>query len=308
VKRALSIGITTRNRPEALRVCLSSMRVIAHLDPEILIFDDHSATPALAQVSETGVAARVIRDEAAPGYIVGRNRLAAEAEGECVLLLDDDTRLIEARAVEAALELLRADARVAAVAFAQAEENGDPWPAAMQPSTAQVPTVVPSFIGFAHMVRRATFLAMGGYRESFEFYGEEKDFCLRLLDAGYQTVYLPDARVAHVTDGASRDRRRYLRFVARNDCLNSLYNDPLSRLIWMLPARYGLYFRMRRGWRIPDPWGGFWLAREVLSRLPQIWRERRPVSRRTLRHWSALRKTQPHYAAPPLQPDVANGR
>jgi GT2 family glycosyltransferase len=308
MKRALSIGITTRNRPDALRACLSSMKIVAHLDPEILIFDDGSTIPARAQVLEAGVTARVVRDEAAPGYIVGRNRLVAEAEGQYVLLLDDDTRLLESRAVEAAMALLRADARVAAVAFAQAEADGRPWPAAMQPSTAEVPTVVPSFIGFGHMVRREIFLALCGYRESFEFYGEEKDFCLRLLDAGYQTVYLPEARIAHVTDGASRDRRRYLRFVARNDCLNTLYNDPLSRLVWMLPARFALYFRMRRGWGISDPWGGVWLAREVFARLPQVWRDRRPVSRGTLKRWSALRKLQPTYTVPPCEPGLASVR
>src|SRR4029079_14358658 len=135
------------------------------------------------------------------------------------------------------------------------------------------------FIGFAHLGRGAVFLELSGYRESFEFYGEEKDFCLRLIDAGYQTIYLPQALVAHVVDGASRDRRRYLRCVSRNDCLNTLYNDPLWRLVWMLPARFALYFRMRRTWKIDDPWGGAWLARDLVSRLPRVWKERRAGSR-----------------------------
>jgi hypothetical protein len=42
---------------------------------------------------------------------------------------------------------------------------------------------VASFIGFAHLVRRDVFLALGGYREDFVYLGEEKEFCLRLLDA-----------------------------------------------------------------------------------------------------------------------------
>ena len=90
---------------------------------------------------------------------------------------------------------------------------------------------VPSFIGFAHLVRRETFVAIGGYRESFEFYGEEKDYCRRLIDAGFRTVYLPDALVMHEPDQAGRSKQRYLRYVTRNDCLNALYNDPLSRLV-----------------------------------------------------------------------------
>lgn len=288
MSRLLTVAITTRNRPDALAACLGSMRAIAHLDPEVLVFDDGSQPPVSANI-------RVIRDERSPGYIVGRNRLVSEAAGDFVLLMDDDARLIGGSAIEEAIAVLQSDAGIGAVAFAQAEADGRPWPASMQPSTAEFPSVVPSFIGFAHMVRRDRFLALGGYREAFGFYGEEKEFCLRLLDAGLHTVYLPHALVAHVVDPNSRDRRRYLRFVARNDCLNSLFNDPLTRLFWMLPARYALYFRMRRGWKIDDPWGGLWLLREIGACLPGVWKARQPVSRDTLREWRALRIEQRAY-------------
>jgi len=297
----LTVGITTRNRPAALRACLASLPVIGHLAPEMLLFDDGSTPSAAEQINDLPVPVRVLRDDSAPGYIVGRNRMVSEARGAFVLLLDDDTRLLSASAVESAIGVLKADPRVGAVAFAQAEEDGRPWPAGMQPSGAQVPSVVPSFIGFAHLLRRETFMRLSGYRESFEFYGEEKDYCLRLIEAGCETVYLPDALIAHVTKGTTRDARRYLRFVSRNDCLNTLYNDPFARLLWMLPARFVLYFQMRRTWKITDPWGGVWLARDVLRRIPGIWKERRPVSRATLARWRALRAAETPYHAPQLQ-------
>ena len=81
------------------------------------------------------------------------------------------------------------------------------------------------------------FLALGGYRESFVFYGEEKEYCLRLLDRGYRVVYLPDALVVHAQDAGGRTPQRYLRYVTRNDCLNALYNEPLWRAAWLVPAR-----------------------------------------------------------------------
>jgi len=305
VKRLLTVGITTRNRPDALRACLASLALLEPLDPEVLVFDDGSEPEAAAGKENLDV--RVMRDAGAPGYIAGRNRLVAAARGEFVLLVDDDTRVIESGSVDAALRVLQTDARVGAVAFAQAEADGRPWPAAMQPSPVDVPSVVASFIGFAHLVRRETFLTLGGYREAFEFYGEEKEFCLRLLDAGYQTVYLPDARIAHVIDRGSRDSRRYLRFVARNDCLNSVLNDPFARLLWVLPARYFLYFRMRRGWKIRDPWGGLWLLGELMRIAPAAWHARRPVRRQTLQRWRSLRAAPPAYRAP-LQVDGASGR
>lgn len=295
---ALSIGITTRDRPDALRTCVQSLSFLSHLGPEITIFDDGSDIPIEQQLEgiPSARAIRILTDPSRPGYISGRNRLVRQASAPFVLLLDDDTRLLCAESVETALGVMRQDASVAAVAFAQAEADGRPWPAAMQPSPATTAAIVPSYIGFAHLLRRDVFLALSGYRESFRFYGEEKDYCLRLLDAGYRTVYLPDALVAHLSDSASRSPQRYLRFVARNDCLNTLYNDPLDRAVWMLPARFALYFRMRHGWRIKDPWGWLWIGRELIEQLPAVIAHRRPVSRRTIRTWRSLRKQGIPYA------------
>src|SRR4029078_6005897 len=145
------------------------------------------------------------------------------------------------------------------------------------------------------LVRRDVFLQVGGYREVFQYMGEEKELALRLIDAGSSIVSLPGARIAHVSDPASRDARRYLRLVSRNDCLNSIYNDPFLRMLWMVPARFALYFRMRRGWKIHDPGGSWWVAREVAAPLPRVWKERRPVSRATLVKWRALRRHPERY-------------
>jgi GT2 family glycosyltransferase len=290
----LTIGITTRNRPAALERCLASLATLVPLAPEVLVFDDGSE-PAATAAGAPALPVRIIRDESSPGYIRGRNRMAREAAAPFVLLLDDDTRMLTLASVERAMSVLQSDASVGAVAFAQAEADGRPWPAHMQAARAEYACVVPSFIGFAHMVRRDVFLSLGGYREAFEFYGEEKEYCLRLIESGHQTVYLPDALVSHLADPGGRSPTRYLRFVSRNDCLNALYNDPLPRVLWTVPLRYALYFRMRRGWKIHDPGGALWLAREVAGNLPRVWRDRRPVSRATLRRWRALRQQPERY-------------
>ena len=285
----LSVGIQTRNRPDALRACLHSLDRIAHLDPEVLVFDDGSEPPAIAERPHV----RLLRGPGAAA--IGRNRLVRDASGDFVLLLDDDTLLLDAAAVADAVETMAGDSAIAVIAFAQAHADGTPWPAAMQPSAAQEPAVVNNFIGFAHLVRRSAFLELGGYREIFDYHGEEKELCLRLIDAGRSIVYLPHARIAHVSDPASRNARNYLRLVSRNDCLNSLYNDPPERLVWMLPARLALYFRMRRGWRIHDPGGAWWVVREIVRCFPRVWRDRRPVSRATLRRWRELRRSPERY-------------
>lgn len=294
----LTIGITTKNRPDALHACLDSLGSLRGLPLEIFVFDDGSQPPADVALLAGLPPVRLLRDEAAPGYIVGRNRLVRAAAAPNVLLLDDDTKVFSRESVEQALAVFAADPRVAAVAFAQAEADGSPWPANMQPSPVRFACIVPSFIGFAHLLRREVFLELGGYREDFVYYGEEKDFCLRLLDAGYRTVYLPGAGVSHIPAKSGRSQTRYLRFVVRNDCLNALYNDPLPRVLWTVPVRYALYFRMRRGWGIHDPWGWIWVAREVAAHASRVVFRRRPVSRATIRLWRSLKKAPVPYPAP----------
>ena len=287
-KPLLTVGITTRNRHDSLQRCVESLRHLDHLSPEILIFDDASDVP-VASTLTAQPRLRIIRDVRGPGNIVGRNTLMSQASAAAVLLLDDDAALLEAAGIERALEILSRDSDVAAVAFAQANEDGRPWPETMQPGRGQSPRYVAAFIGFAHLLRRDVFLRLGGYRERFVFYGEEKEYCLRLLDHGLRVVYLPDALVIHAQNASGRTPQRYLRYVTRNDCLNALYNEPLRRVVWLVPARLALYFRMRARWGVNDPAGLLWILKEVAANAGAALRARKPVSRRTLAAWRRLR-------------------
>jgi GT2 family glycosyltransferase len=295
----LTIGITTRNRPAALERCVRSLARLHPLAGRALIFDDASdqpVEPLVTTAAPAGIGVRVIRDDRAVGNIAGRNRLVQEAEAPFVLLLDDDAVIFERAPIERAMEVLASDPRVAAVAFAQGEADGRPWPEQMQPSQARGPVYVPAFIGFAHLIRRDTFLALGGYRESLVFYGEEKDFCVRALDAGHRIVYLPDAIVGHVPDPGGRSASRYVRFVIRNDCLYSLYNEPWPLAAISLPVRLWRYRRMAAPNR--DSGGLRWIAGELAHALPSVRRERRAVSWSTIREWRRLARTTVPYVPP----------
>jgi GT2 family glycosyltransferase len=293
----LSIGITTRDRPESLRRCLRSLQLVSHLSPEVLVFDDGSVVPVSQQIAGAAlpVPVRVIRDDRAPGYIVGRNRLVREASAPIVLLMDDDAALFDNGAIDRGIRLLESDSTLGAIAFAQADAEGTPWDDSMQQRHSRQASLVPSFIGFAHLLRHDVFARVGAYRESFEFYCEEKDFCLRLMDAGYRVVYLPDALVMHQPDPSGRCRQKYLRYLTRNDCLNALYNEPWRRLIWILPAKFALFFRMRRTLQVDDPWGWAWVLRELCGSAGAVMRDRRPVSTATVELWKRLRHAPEPY-------------
>jgi GT2 family glycosyltransferase len=302
--RPLSIGITTRDRPRSIEACLRSIAAVLGADHDVMVFDDGSAQPVEPIVRAiAGLTVRLLRgqpvegSQAGPGYLVGRNLMVREARHDCVLLLDDDTVVLDAEPVERAVEVLGGDPRVGAVAFAQAERDGQPWPPGMQPASSSEPSLVAAYIGFAHLLKRRLFLDLGGYRERLLFYGEEKEYCLRLLAAGHYVVYLPGARVAHLPDPGNRDARRYMRYAIRNDCLSSLYNEPLPMALAGLPVRLLRHRRMASGLPGGDPGGLRWIVRDLARELPAIARGRRSVGWRVMREWRRL-KTAPPYLGP----------
>jgi GT2 family glycosyltransferase len=294
----LTIGITTRDRPESLRRCLASIAQVLGRAHDVIVFDDGSTTLAVEQIAgyENGLEVRILRADRSVGLIVGRNEMMREARHEMVLLLDDDTVLVQASAVDAATTVLHNDPRVAAVAFAQAEPDGRPWPEPMQPGPGQTALYVPAFIGFAHLLRRSVFLALGGYRGSFVFCGEEKDYGLRLLAAGFDVVYLPAALIAHLPDPHGRDQRRYVRYTIRNDCLSALYNVPWPVAAFDVPRRLWRFRQMARSVPGGDPDGLRWILGELRRALPGLRTLRRPVSWSALRRWRALRRAPHVYA------------
>jgi GT2 family glycosyltransferase len=263
----------------------------------VIVVDDTSEVPIVSAFADlpAPVANRVrlIRHERREGCIVARNTMVREARTEYVLLLDDDAALISRATVVDALHLLEAHSRVGGVACAAAERDGSPWHPAMQPAPVDYTCYVTTFIGFAHILRRSLFVELTGYRESFYFYGEEKDYCLRVLDAGFNIVYMPSLRVIHAPDPSGRSQSKYLRYVIRNDCLFALYNEPLPMAILTLPIRLGRYLKMRRG---AENRGDFaWIVGELARRLPSIVRGRRPVSWATVRRWRHLGRSWPAF-------------
>ena len=298
----ITVGIATRNRRGSLLRCLASLSLVADLIDEVLVVDDTSDVPLgdLAPYAPENIASRlrVIAQPGRQGPIVARNSTVRLARTECVLLMDDDAYVIDAGAIRRGVELLARHHDVGAVAFAQAEADGAAWPAAMQPAAAAHTCYVPAYIGFAHLLRRSVFLSLGGYLEPLHFYGEEKEYCLRLLNAGFAVVYVPDARVAHVPDQSGRSPARYLRYVIRNDCLSAFYNEPLPLPLATVPLRLLRYAAMRRHGGVQDQGGLRWILRELAAAFPSACRDRRPVAWRTFLRWRRLRASTPPFPLP----------
>jgi GT2 family glycosyltransferase len=288
----VTVGIATRDRPEALERCLASLGELAGLAAEVIVVDDGSTPPVRgpARAGE-GPPVRFIRHERSLSVAACRNRIAAEASTPWVLNLDDDAFVLTREAVERAVRVLERDPAVAAVALAQADAAGRPYPPAAQPYAVDYPAYVPTFVGYGFLARRDAFLEAGGFRARLGINGEEKELCLRLLDRGWRVVYLPDAHVGHVAAHAGRDARRYLHQTVRNTTLGALLDEPFPLVLAGAALRLYSYYPMRRGWGIDDPGGMGVLLRGLARELPAVLRERTPVRWGTIRRWRALTRT-----------------
>jgi O-antigen biosynthesis protein len=75
-----------------------------------------------------------------------------------------------------------------------------------------------SLSGACMMIRRESFLRVGGFDEDYFLFGEDIDLCWKLRQAGEEIWYVPSAELVHVK-GASM---RYARKVARREFYRSM--------------------------------------------------------------------------------------
>ncbi|MBA3315525.1 MAG: glycosyltransferase family 2 protein [Planctomycetota bacterium] len=242
--RTPTVVITTRNRKEELCRAIDSA-ITQTRSVEILVIDDGSTDGTSELLRSRYPSVRVERHASSAGLIVRRNEAARKATGDIIFSLDDDAVFSTPYVVEQTLKDFDADASIAAIAIPcidvlQSDRLRQPLP------DRQHVYVTSEYIGTAHAVRRDAFLRLGGYREILIHQGEERDFCLRLLEAGH-FVRLGTADPIHHFESPKRDQRRQDQYGRRNDVLFAWQNSPLHLLPGHLLATTvnGLRFGMR---------------------------------------------------------------
>jgi GT2 family glycosyltransferase len=267
-----TVAIVTRNRGAELRSALSSA-TSQHGAVEVLVLDDASDDRETEDVAREFPEVRFVRFEERAGLVVRRNDAARLASGPVIVSIDDGAVF---SSDDCLLQTLRDfdhpaigpvaipydDIAVGSTAFRQrAPEGGGIW-------------VAPTFSGGACAVRRDVFLALGGFREQIVHQGEEVDFCLRLLSAGY-VVRLGRGSPIHHRPSPTRDLDRMDTYRRRNELLFSFTYFPLPLALAVM-AGYAVR-GMVHGFRVRRPYAmlhGIMAGVEVCLRLR---RERRPV-------------------------------
>lgn len=217
-----TVVITTKDRKDELRRALRSA-CTQSASTEVLVIDDGSTDGTAHVAQQEFPQVRLVRSEVSRGLVVQRNRAARLATAPVIFSLDDDAAFSSPHTVEQTLAEF-GDPRVGAVAIPYLEPQKANRILQQTPSHDGV-WVTDTFIGTAHALRRDVFLELGGYRESLFHQGEESDFCIRMLDAGY-LVRVGNADVIYHYESPRRDFRRMDIYGRRNDVLFAWHNVP----------------------------------------------------------------------------------
>ncbi|WP_190238599.1 glycosyltransferase [Marilutibacter maris] len=218
--RLITVIVPVFNALEAVRECLTAL--MKHLPgyASAIVVNDASTDPLIAPMLREFAAGceriRVETNAVNLGYTRTINKAIALAGSDDIVLLNSDT-VVTTRWLDALRYCAYASPRVATVtalsnnagAFsvpAMGKHNpcpdhldGEGLARAIVHSTPGQPIEVPTGNGFCMLVRREALDVLGGFDEKRypRGYGEENDFCMRALRAGWKNVVSDKAYVLH---------------------------------------------------------------------------------------------------------------
>lgn len=241
----VSFCVVNTEQRELLIRCLdaiASERERLPFETEVLVLDNASRDGSVGAARRHQTATSVIALQQRRGKGENDTNLLKRARGRYALLLNEDSELLPG-AVAALRDALEHDHRAAAAGARLSRPDGT-----RQPSAWRFPTPLTALVGALFLHRRFTVQSRGErtrrvhwaqsavllvrveaareidwFDPAFFVYSDEVDFCRRLRDAGWHTLYVPEAGALHheqlSTDAVperrivelSRNRDRYMR-------------------------------------------------------------------------------------------------
>jgi GT2 family glycosyltransferase len=281
----VTIVIATKNRADCLQRLINSIRQQDYKNIEIIVGDDGSDIP----INSIEPDIKIFRNNISKGACFIRNRCLEMSQGDYIIIFDDDTELTDITAITRAITLADTHPSVGAIAFHQLLPDGTSH--GLQPANVDYLSyiVTPAFYGC--LLRREALLKLGtGFIEEFNYYYEEVEFTLRLLDAGYKVIYDPELKIIHYADERGRNWQRIRRLWARNAMLTTLLRYPWLAVFPALIATLITFLRMKdeRGKR---DWAGvFWIVSSLTDLLSFALSNRQPIKNQTLKLFKQLRR------------------
>lgn len=214
----ISYCVVNNDGREYLLACLEAIRRNHPPDvpSEVLVLDNASTDGSAEAVREFDPGIELIELQQKQGKAANDTTLLRRARGRYCLLLNEDSEILPGT-VEALLAALGADPGAGAAGAQLEDGDGNQYACAWRfpgvrtalvgalflhrrltvqsggPETREVDWVQSS----AMLVRREAAEEVGYLDPEFFVYYDECDFCLRLAEAGWTTLYVPAARAIH---------------------------------------------------------------------------------------------------------------
>ncbi|MCE7973088.1 MAG: glycosyltransferase family 2 protein [Leptolyngbya sp. PLA1] len=206
----LSAIVVSHNRREALARTLRELAAIGLFQAgEVIVADNASADGSAAMVRERFPGVRLLELSDNLG-VEAYNLAAAEARGDTLLILDDDS-WPDGDSLRTALATLDARPGLGAVALlpVHPRTNRAEWHHGAEPDAFPL-------MGCGNLVRADAWRELGGYEPTFFLYRNDTDLALRLLATGRGVAFNPEWVVWHDSPAARRKSERWLRLATRN--------------------------------------------------------------------------------------------
>jgi N-acetylglucosaminyl-diphospho-decaprenol L-rhamnosyltransferase len=230
----LSVVIVEYLDLASLREAISSIRGnIGQLETEVIVVSNSAYPGSIqAEIRRDFLGVRLIFNQNNRGFAAGVNQGLALAQGEFVLLLNPDARLLDESIVHA-LELFRANPRVAVVGPLILDRSGKiqdscrrflslgillqrtakrilhrgnvPIPEEIDYNLSQK---VDWVCGACLLVRHSAIADIGPLDERFLMYMEDMDWCRRFWQKGWEVWFQPLWKVEHNAGRGSTSRFR----------------------------------------------------------------------------------------------------
>lgn len=245
----VSVIIPTRNRVDLLSKCINGVEMTDYPSSEIIVVDNDSDEPLtldfLQQIESRGV--RVLRHPGPFNYSDINNRAVDHAQGDLICLLNNDIEVLEpdwlaTMAMQAlrndvgavGAKLLYPDGRIqhAGVVIGVGNAAGHAH-RFLRPDEEgyfhrhSLPQFVSAVTAACLLVKRHRFLHVGGLDPlNFPVAFNDVDLCLKLNEAGWQSLYEPRAVLVHhesVSRGHDQDKAGAARFAGELAALQRLW-------------------------------------------------------------------------------------
>jgi len=242
----LSVIIVSYNTKDLLYDCLRS--ISRSQKPanglEVIVVDNDSKDGSVEMVKEEFPNTILIANHDNRGFAAANNQGVAQATGKYLLFLNSDTK-ISPQSLVKPLKYLKTHQEVGAITIKLLLANGDidkdnhrgyptPWTAITKmlslhnlfPNSRIFNNYYQSYKGYnkTHsidvaagsyiMLSKKLFDKIGGWDESYFFYGEDIDLCYRIRQTGKQIIYYPKVTTIHYK-GASSGLRKESKKIAR---------------------------------------------------------------------------------------------